>query len=1027
MSKNSLVSLGLSSVHEGFQLVRRKRIPELSIEGFEFVHLRSRLKYFHLETADTNNVLCVGFSTPNANSKGIPHILEHTTLCGSQEFPVRDPFFHMLRRSLSSFMNAMTGMDYTLYPFQTVNETDFRNLLRVYLDATFHPLLRELDFTQEGHRLAYKDGELSIKGVVYNEMKGALAEPGRYFFSQLMQAALPKTPYAHVSGGDPLAIPDLKYSELTAFHREHYAPSNATIITYGDMDARNHLKAIDTVIRDLPVGPAPVTIPELTKAELDANFAGRPARVEVNGPADPVSTVDASESTRVIVTWVLPKESARVQAPNASATDQEAIARGSVYLEVLSTLLTDGPASPMYKALIASGLGSDYCPGVGFCAEPKNALFSFGVQGVNRKAVDAAKIEKVIVETIAAAIRDGFDIERVRGIVHQAVLSKRHRGGKFGLHLTIGCVESAVQGYSIFEQLSTTAYYDEVLAGCEADKCFFSDLMKRVFIEESPKVCLTQHADPLHHESLKQQEADRVAALSKSLTAAEKETIAAQNKTLDEFQTQQPNIECLPTLNKSEISPNIVPEMTGTIKNVGLSSFEVIQCPTNKLVYSHAFIPVSAADFSHRELLLLPAYAALLCDLGTSTHDTESLATAIELLCSGFKCGVHVATDPDVTELLLGIHLSFHALPEKYAAAMDLLTKILNEAKFDNSDEKVRNRVQSVLQATAMNLTESVPSAGHQFALTAALCKVCPPLQILNTVSGLEQVAFMNDIRKRCADSGEGTLNAFISEIITELKAIHDKILKYRMQLWSVCEEADKAMCETAMRTQIDSVSSPNSERLSLVGANALWEANSGLAAALQPPSQSVVHSAGEVAYLAAVFPTALPMTHPDAPILQLALRILSHEHLHPEIREKGGAYGSGATTSPGGAGSGLIGMFTYRDPNPVRSKGIFADAWKFFAKDGAVEERHINEGLLSIFGTLDAPRTPKMHGCRWYLHKQKDSTRQVYRDGLLGVSKAALIEKVPEVLRKYAPSFVLLGDQKLIEAEKGEWTEAKF
>ena len=1040
MSKNSLLSLGLSSVHDGFQLVRRQRIPELSLEGFEFVHLRSRLKYFHLETADTSNVLCIGFCTPNGNSKGIPHILEHTTLCGSREFPVRDPFFHMLRRSLSSFMNAMTGMDYTLYPFQTVNPTDFQNLLRVYLDSTFHPLLRELDFTQEGHRLVYADKQLSVQGVVYNEMKGALAEPGRYFFSQLMQAALPGTPYAHVSGGDPLRIPDLRYSELTDFHKQHYAPSNATIITYGDMDARAHLKVIDEVIRGLPEGPAKVSIPELTKAELAARFnADKPHRLEVTGPADPVSTVDPSESTRVILSWVLPKESLRMSSPKASENDEMEIARASVYFEILSTLLTDGPASPMYKALIASGLGSDYCPGVGFTSEPKNPLFSFGLQGVNRKTVTAEKIESAILETIQKAIEEGFDVDRVRGIVHQAVLSKRHRSGKFGLHLTIGCVESAVQGFDIFEQLSTTAYYNEVLDGFSKDRTFFSDLMKSLFVAQSPKVCLTQHADPSHHDTLKQQEAARVEKLSKELSEAQKAEIAEQNAELDAFQKQQPNVDCLPTLQKSEISPNIIPELTGTIKNVGLNSFEVIQCPTNALIYSHMLVPLSIEEFSRRELLLLPSYASLLCDLGTNTHDTESLATATELLCSGYKSNIHISTDPEVSEIILGLHVSFHALPEKYADAMDLLTQILNEAKFSETDEKVINRVQTVLLSSAMHLTESVPSAGHQFALSSALCKVCPPMEVLNTLTGLEQVAFQNDIRQKCTANGESAkeeTKLLIQNIIKEFAAIHAKILRFRMQLWSVCESDAKESCEKSMRAQIDAVSEnfaisqKSVKRLSLVGSNPLWEATpGGLSAALlqTQPTQSFVHNTGEVAYLGAVLPTPLPMTHPDAPVLQLALRILSHELLHPEIREKGGAYGSGATSAPGGASTGLIGMFTYRDPTPLRSADIFRKAWAFFEKEGAVAERHIHEGLLSIFGSLDAPRTPKMHGCRWYLYKQRDSVRQAYRERLLNVPREELVRKVPEILKKYIPSFVLLGDEKLIAEEKDKWIKVRY
>ena len=998
------------------------------------------MKYFHLESADTSNVLCIGFCTPNSNSKGIPHILEHTTLCGSHEFPVRDPFFHMLRRSLSSFMNAMTGMDYTIFPFRTVNETDFKNLLRVYLDSTFHPLLRELDFTQEGHRLVLQDEKVSIQGVVYNEMKGALAEPGRYFFSQLIKNALPGTPYEHISGGDPLSIPDLTYAELKAFHQKHYSAANATLITYGDMDARSHMQSINSIIKDVPEGQSAVTIPELDSKQLSVLFAGSsPRHVEIQGPADPVSSVDSSESTRIILTWVLPKESVRIQPINGTDEEQKSIARGAVYLEVLSTLLIDGPASPMYKALIRSGLGSDYCPGVGFSPEPKNPLFSFGVQGAKRDIVKAEEVTKIILKTIERAIDEGFPIDRVRGIVHQAVLGKRHRGGKFGLNLTLGCVSTSVQGFDIFEQLATTAYYDEILKGFDTDPKFFSNLMQSIFIDQSPKVSLTQHADPEHHEKLKKLEADRVQLVSESLTEERKSAITTQNAALEAFQKEEPKIECLPSLSRSEIPTSVIPELTGTVQNIGLNSNEVIVCPTNQVIYSNVFIPLSIADFTRRELLLLPTYTSLLCDLGTNALDNEALSTLTELLCSGFKSDVHLAANAEVTELIFGVHIRFHSLPEKYRQAMELLTKVLNEAKFDETDEKVYNRVQTVLLASAMSLTESVPSSGHQFALASALCKACPSLEILNTISGLEQVNFQNTIRSKLSansesNTAENRKTSLVAEVIQEFAVIHKKVMQYRFQCWSVCEENDRSMCEEATRQQLEAIVKSNiahpKASLSLVGHNPLSSEKTGdlySTLAEVTPTNSLVSNSGEVAYVGAVFPTTLPMTHPDAALLQLALRVLSHELLHPEIREKGGAYGAGATASPGGTPIGLTGMFSYRDPSPLRSVQIFKDTWKFFSKAENILDRHINEGLLSIFSSLDAPRIPKIHGCRKYLYKMTDHARQRYREQLLSASRETILEKLPEILKKYSPSIVILGDEKLIESEKDAWKKVDF
>lgn len=237
----------------GFVVENATRVKELQLSAYKLKHARSGAQLLHLAREDANNVFSVAFETAPTDSTGVPHILEHTALCGSEKFPVRDPFFKMLNRSMSSYMNAWTSSDFTMYPFATQNHVDLENLRTVYLDATFRPLLNQTDFMQEGWRLEnqkFNDPETPImfKGVVYNEMKGAFSDVGYLFCQRMQQQLMPKTTYAHVSGGDPSAITDLTHQQLVEFHRSCYHPSNAKFYTYGDYPLEKHLQVLDPLL-----------------------------------------------------------------------------------------------------------------------------------------------------------------------------------------------------------------------------------------------------------------------------------------------------------------------------------------------------------------------------------------------------------------------------------------------------------------------------------------------------------------------------------------------------------------------------------------------------------------------------------------------------------------------------------------------------------------------------------------------------------------------------------------------------------
>ncbi|KAK5201478.1 Mitochondrial presequence protease, partial [Cryomyces antarcticus] len=338
----------------GFTLKRAEHVPELELTALHLQHDKTGADYLHVARDDKNNVFSIGFKTNPPDDTGVPHILEHTTLCGSEKYPVRDPFFKMLPRSLSNFMNAFTSADHTTYPFATTNPQDFKNLMSVYLDATLHPLLNETDFNQEGWRIgpenpkAAAPGEvqdskaqnLVFKGVVYNEMKGQMSDASYLYYIRFQDHLFPAI---NNSGGDPQKITDLTHAQLKKFHSDHYHPSNAKIFTYGDMPLKDHLKEIGA------------RLDAFEKIETDRdvkspiNLEGGPNYITLKGPMDPLVPQDMQYKTST--TWLM--------------GDTSNIAEG-FSLGVVASLLLDGYGSPLYRGLIEAGLGPDWSPNTGF-------------------------------------------------------------------------------------------------------------------------------------------------------------------------------------------------------------------------------------------------------------------------------------------------------------------------------------------------------------------------------------------------------------------------------------------------------------------------------------------------------------------------------------------------------------------------------------------------------------------------------------------------------------------------------------
>uniref|UniRef100_A0A2K6SEG9 Presequence protease, mitochondrial n=1 Tax=Saimiri boliviensis boliviensis TaxID=39432 RepID=A0A2K6SEG9_SAIBB len=535
----------------------------------------------------------VQFRTTPMDSTGVPHILEHTVLCGSQKYPCRDPFFKMLNRSLSTFMNAFTASDYTLYPFSTQNPKDFQNLLSVYLDATFFPCLRELDFWYEGWRLEHENPSdpqtpLVFKGVVFNEMKGVFTDNERIFSQHLQNRLLPDHTYSVVSGGDPLCIPELTWEQLKQFHATHYHPSNARFFTYGNFPLEQHLKQIheEALSKFQKIEPSTV-VPAQTPWD-------KPREFQITCGPDSFAT-DPSKQRTVSISFLLPDITDTFEA---------------FTLSLLSSLLISGPNSPFYKALIESGLGTDFSPDVGYNGYTREAYFSVGLQGIAEKDIET--VRSLVDRTIDEVIEKGFEDERIEASLHKIEIQMKHQSTSFGLTLTsyiASCWNHDGDPVELLKLGNQLAKFRQCL---QENPKFLEEKVKQYFKNNQHKLTLSMRPDDKYREKQAQVEAMKLKQKVEALSPRDRQQIYEKGLELRTQQSKPQDASCLPALKVSDIEPTIPATELDVVLTAGDIPVQYCSQPTNGVVYFRAFCGLNTLPEELRP------YVPLFCSVLTS-------------------------------------------------------------------------------------------------------------------------------------------------------------------------------------------------------------------------------------------------------------------------------------------------------------------------------------------------------------------------------------------------------------------------
>ncbi len=959
----------------GFIVERFDPLPSINATMIRLQHQVTGARFMHLERDDDNHLFAVGFRTPPDDSTGVAHILEHTALCGSKHFPVRDPFFSMLKRSLNSFMNAMTASDWTLYPFSSMNRKDFHNLLDIYLDAAFYPRLTQRDFGQEGHRLEYAVGDdstspLEYKGVVYNEMKGAMSDPSSLLTQRLDKHLYPTTTYRHNSGGEPADIPTLNWQQLRDFHARYYHPSNSWFFSSGNLDLAELLGIVeDRVLKNFERLDSDTEVPAEQRLEA-------PLRVTENYPLDAGEPLE--KRSLVEVAWL-----------DCDINDSF----GRLAMSLLSALLLGNPAAPLYKALLDSGLGANLAPGTGYHDDNRTTYFAAGLQGTDPE--HAAAIEELILQTLEQVANQGFRPERIDAAIHRLEFSNREVTGDsypYSLLLLMRLIGPWIHGGDPLAALNFEDNLQRLRQ--ELDKGpFFENLIRDRLLNNQHRVTLLLQPDTdlgPREEAAARAELDKI---EKQLSATEKQQLVAQAKELAAAQEEVEDLSCLPTLELSDIPPNESAVSVEQRLEKSVREYWFAQ-PTNGIGVVTLNFGLDSLTAEQRKYL--PVFSSLLTQIGAGERDYLQMAEALEAVTGGVSARTSLLDDPhDSDKFTASFELKGKALVRNCQPLFGLLHDILLTPAFGDLQ-----RIHTVLNQLQVSLENSVPQSGHTYAARTAAASLSLVGWQREQWTGLSQVALIRELAAKTV--------AELEPLATTLTEIAGQLFNQQQLRTAITVEAENFPPFKNSLSQLI-------EQLPLESSRLKTEIEKFTS---QPLRQGVVWSL-PVNYVTRVF-RAVPYSHPDSAALAVLEKLLRAEFLHREIREKGGAYGGLAGYN---AEAGQFSMLSYRDPHIVRTLQVYdqAIAW---AAAGEFPPDSVKEAVLAVFGDLDKPLSPAGAGADEFANIRQGMTlemRNEMRQQLLVVDGSALQKVAEKYLKNGESAVAVLAGEAALQQANGE------
>jgi hypothetical protein len=949
-----------------FVLQKEASVPELDSLVRVYRHEPTGARLLSVINKDENKVFGITFRTPPRRSDGVAHIIEHSVLCGSRKYPVKEPFVELMKGSLNTFLNAMTYPDKTCYPVASTNLKDFYNLIDVYLDAVFYPNLTEHTFMQEGwhYEVDPATKALSYKGVVFNEMKGAYSDPDDMHDDLCRRSLFPDTPYGFDSGGDPLEIPSLTYEEFVGFHTTYYHPSNSFIFFYGDDDPDTRLAMMEDWLA--PFGEA--TIESLPTAQ--PGFSA-PRHLEYSYQA----TDGESAKAYAAVNWALYEHGEPELSMKAS---------------VLFHILTGTPASPLRKALIESGLGEDLA-GFGFSEELRQTAFSIGLKGVDPSSV--ADVEALILSTLEQLAREGIDADTVAASLNTLEFALREKNtGRFprGLAIMLDALNDWLYDHDPVAAISFAEPLARVKKAAAENPRLFSDLIDALLLrnthrttvvllpsadaakarEEKEKAMLARAQAELDAQAL--QEIEKTAATLKTLqdTPDSPEALATiPVLSLDDIPKQAPAIPSEPL--GLEIGAKILP--SGASKRTteaGLRAY-YHELATSGILYLDL-----GFDFGALESKLLPYVSLLgrfLLEMGTDKENFVQLIQRIGMHTGGIRGASVSATSWDTKKPVPWFFLRAKALPEKASVLADILENVLVRARFDDR-ERVR---QIVLEEKAQAEAMLVPASARIVGLRLR-SRYNAADWASERLYGIEHLFFLRDLARRIEEDWPS--------VLADMEKLRGALISRDNLIVNVT--ADRATLEASTDAIARLASALPSRRASTSEANApafgpSWidDALAASEASALRPGLETLELPTQVNSVGMILP--LRNLHEAAGGAYVVTKYLDAVYLWGQVRVMGGAYGGYSSID---LASGLLMLLSYRDPNIERTIEVYRKVSDYL-QSAEVSNEEIHKAIIGTIGELDAYQLPDAKGFNALMNELTGYTqeaRQAIRDQIL-------------------------------------------
>ncbi len=943
--------------HPAFQWIRSERIDSLNVTVEEYRHIKTGALHYHIDAENSENVFLVAFRTVPMDSSGVAHILEHTALCGSKNYPVRDPFFMMIRRSLNTFMNAFTSSDWTAYPFASKNKKDFNNLLDVYLDAVFFTRLDELDFLQEGHRVEFSetgnpDSELEFKGVVFNEMKGAMSSPVSVLWQTFSKHLYPTSTYHYNSGGEPADIPDLSYQQLRDFHKTHYHPSNAIFMTFGDISAfQQQTKFEERALSQFE--HLDVNI----KVDPEKRYLS-PVAIEESYSYDVTGNEGINEKTHHVIGWLL--------GPGTSLDEM-------MKANLLSQVLLDNSSSPLLYALEKTDLGTAPSPLCGLEDSNYEMCFMCGIEGSEPEC--SVEFEKLVTGVLEEVATNGIPHEQLESVLHQLEINQREIGGDgypFGLQLILGGLSAAIHRSDPAALLNLEPVIESLREQIK-DPEFIKQLVRDYLLDNPHRVRLTMKPDAELSQRKEKAEHQRLATIKQSLSGEEKDIIIKRAAELAERQLQDDDPEILPKVSLDDVPPELIIPQSIPKKISGTDSTLYAQ-GTNGLVYHEVVFDLP--ELSSEQLSLLPLYSSCLTELGCGDKDYLQMQAQQSSVSGGISAYSSILAKTDDVQAVKGYFLlSGKALNRNNLKLAKLMHETMHEVRFDESD-----RIKDIISQKRARREQSVTGSGHTLAMTAASSGMSPVAALSHRFSGLEGIKLLKAMDDAIgSDDGKMTL----SKIASNFSELHNKIITSPCQYMLTAEEEKLDTLVDEFESVWTPASTNDSFKIFSLDKNEqqvkqMWVTNT------------------QVNFCSRAYKT-VPMEHEDAAVLAVLGGFLRNGFLHTAIREQGGAYGGGASHD---SSISAFKFYSYRDPRLSETLDDFDRSIDWMLNNDH-EWRQVEEAILGVVGTMDKPGSPAgeaRHAFHNILHDRTREKLQLMRQRVLAVT----LEDLKRVTEKY-------------------------